>query len=87
MAEDDPILDTDAIAELAGGIATESVRMYLKRSRIRVRDGLPLRPHDLPLPDLQVGRSPAWRTSTVHRWLAARPRGGRMTESRDHRTS
>jgi len=69
--EDDSILDTAAVAKVAG-VAPETVRMYLKRSRRRLRDGEHLRSRDLPLPDLQVGRSPAWHAETVRLWLKER---------------
>jgi hypothetical protein len=72
MTGDDPIVDTAGVAVIAGGIATDSVRIYLKRSRARLREGLDLRAHDLPLPDYQIGRSPAWRTSSIERWIQAR---------------
>jgi predicted DNA-binding transcriptional regulator AlpA len=74
----DPYLDTEAVAE-AVGVTTESIRVYLKRSRRRLRAGHALRPQDLPLPDVTLGRSPAWRTSTITDWSAHRVGPGRPT--------
>lgn len=74
--DDDPYLDTEGVAGRAG-LGTESIRVYLKRSRRREKDGYDLRPQDLPLPDLKVGRSPAWKQSTVDAWIANRATPGR----------
>ena len=72
----DPYLDTEAVAE-AVGVTIETVRVYLKRSRRRLSEGRDLRPQDLPLPDVVIGRSPAWRTSTITNWSAHRVGPGR----------
>ena len=77
---DDPYLDTETVAAQAG-VTTESVRVYLKRSRRRLREGRELRPQDLPLPDLTVGRSPAWLQSTITAWIAHRTGPGRPASS------
>ena len=77
---DDPYLDTEAVAEQAG-VTTESVRVYLKRSRRRLASGQSLRPQDLPLPDMTIGRSPAWRQSTISVWLENRTGPGRPAAS------
>ncbi len=53
------ILDTAAVAELAG-IKRETVHTYLARGTI-------------PQPDLRIGASPAWLSSTIWSWLASRP--------------
>ncbi|MCX4232060.1 hypothetical protein [Streptomyces ortus] len=74
--DEDPYLDTEAVSEQAG-VAAETIRIYLKRSRKRVADGDELRPQDLPLPDMTIGRSPAWRQSTITAWLANRVGRGR----------
>ena len=74
--EDDPYLDTAAVATLAE-VGAATVREYLKRSRRRLAKGDELRPQDLPLPDLTIRRSPAWRQSTITAWLAERSRPGR----------
>lgn len=74
--EDDPYLDTEKVARQAG-VTTDSLRVYLKRSRRRVSEGRDLRPQDLPIPDLTVGRSPAWRQSTITTWIANRTGPGR----------
>lgn len=76
--DDDPFLDTEQVAQRIG-VAPQSVRLYLKRTRKRVTDGRPLRPADFPLPDLTVRRSPAWRASTIDTWRAHRPGRGRRT--------
>jgi hypothetical protein len=62
-------------------VTAATIRVYLKRSRKRVADGLPLRPQDLPLPDITIGQSPAWRTSTIETWVPARPGPGRRRET------
>ena len=72
----DPYLDTEAVAEMVG-VTTDTVRVYLKRSRKRLREAHELRPQDLPLPDAIIGRSPAWRTSTITAWSVHRVGPGR----------
>lgn len=74
--EQDAYLDTEAAAKLAG-VTTDSLRVYLKRSRRRLNEGHELRPQDLPLPDQTFGRSPAWRQSTIAAWIAHRTSPGR----------
>ncbi|MFD7705640.1 helix-turn-helix transcriptional regulator [Streptomyces sp. NPDC059786] len=74
--DDDPYLDTDTVAEQVG-LAVDTVRVYLKRSRKRVKDGSELRPQDFPLPDMTVSRSPAWRQSTIDAWKGNRVGRGR----------
>ncbi|WP_406287476.1 helix-turn-helix transcriptional regulator [Streptomyces sp. NBC_00209] len=74
----DRLLDTGGVAEVAG-ITPATVRLYLKRTRKRVADGLSVRPADFPLPDGQFGRSPAWREGAIRAWLAVRPGRGRST--------
>jgi len=78
----DPYLDTEAVAARAG-VTTDSLRVYLKRSRRRLAQGHGLRPQDLPLPDLTIGRSPAWRRSTIATWLASRAGPGRPAAASD----
>lgn len=78
--DDDPYLDTEGVAKQAG-VATESVRIYLKRTRRRLRGGQALRPQDLPDADRTLGRSPVWRQSTIDAWLAARVGRGRPRSS------
>ncbi|MFJ2752687.1 hypothetical protein [Streptomyces sp. NPDC087297] len=80
-ASTDPLLFSEGVAERIGVKHAETVRVYLKRTRKRISDGLPVRPQDFPLPDEMIRRSPAWRTSTIERWVASRPgRGHRPTE-------
>ncbi|MFD5881054.1 hypothetical protein [Streptomyces yangpuensis] len=80
-ASTDPLLDTEGVAERIGVEQAATVRVYLKRTRKRIADGLPVRPQDLPLPDETIRRSPAWHASTIDRWMASRPgRGHRPTE-------
>jgi predicted DNA-binding transcriptional regulator AlpA len=74
--EEDPFLDTEAVARRVG-VTVGSVRVYLKRSRRRLKEGEELRPQDLPLPDQVFGRSPAWRESTITTWIAHRSGPGR----------
>ena len=76
MIQEDQYLDTNAVAGLID-VTAASVRLYLRRSRRRLADGLELRPQDLPLPDMTVNRSPAWRLSTIDTWRASRPGRGR----------
>ncbi|MFZ3475305.1 hypothetical protein ACODT3_42635 [Streptomyces sp. 4.24] len=78
----DPLLHTEHVAAKIGvGGGPDTVRAYLKRTRRRVADGLPVRPQDFPLPDEMVRRSPAWRESTIDRWISNRPgRGHRPSE-------
>lgn len=81
MPDGNPYLDTAAVAAKIG-VTSETVRIYLKRTRKRIADGLPLRPQDLPLPDEQFRRSPAWLEATIDAWIAARPgRGRRPSDS------
>jgi predicted DNA-binding transcriptional regulator AlpA len=75
--EEDPYLYTEQVAEKIGVSTPDTVRLYLKRTRKRISDGLPVRPQDLPLPDVMVRRSPAWRESTINTWIANRPGRGR----------
>jgi predicted DNA-binding transcriptional regulator AlpA len=76
--DDDPLLDTEKVKELLGVEKVETVHLYLKRTRARVKDGLAIRPQDMPLPDeLFGGRAPAWRQSTITGWIARRPGRGR----------
>lgn len=79
---DDPYLDTEKVAEHVD-LTTGSVRVYLKRSRRRVATGQPLRPQDLPLPDITIGRSPAWRQSTIDEWHDNRTGPGRPAAGKD----
>ncbi|MER0443065.1 hypothetical protein ABR738_00490 [Streptomyces sp. Edi4] len=76
MPDGNPLLDTEAVAAKIG-VASETVRIYLKRTRKRIADGQPVRPQDLPLPDDKFGRSPAWFESTIDAWVAVRPGRGR----------
>lgn len=78
-AETDPFMDTEGVATHLG-LSTESVRIYLKRTRARVAAELPVRPQDFPLPDETFGRSPAWKQSTIETWRANRPGRGRRGE-------
>ena len=76
MPDDEKLLDTTAVATLVE-VGVSTIRVYLKRTRARVADGLPLRPQDFPLPDETFGQSPVWRETTITEWLAARPGSGR----------
>ncbi|WP_282797350.1 hypothetical protein [Streptomyces sp. CC224B] len=71
----DPFMDTEDVAAKIG-VTAETVRVYLKRTRKRIAGGLPVRPQDLPLPDEQFRRSPAWRKSTIDAWISSRPGRG-----------
>lgn len=76
MPDDDPLLDTAAVAALLK-LGAPTVRIYLKRTRARAAAGDPVRDQDFPLPDETFGRSPVWRKSTINNWLSARPGSGR----------
>lgn len=80
--DEDPYLDTEEVARQAE-VGTESIRIYLKRSRRRANESRELRPQDLPLPDITIGRSPAWRQSTIDAWLANRIGRGRPRMDHD----
>lgn len=70
MPEEDPYLDTAAVADLIG-VQADSVRMYLKRAKARRAEGKDT-PADLPAPDTMFGRTPVWRRSTIEKWRRAR---------------
>ncbi|MFF2571087.1 hypothetical protein [Streptomyces sp. NPDC058084] len=80
VPDGDSLLDTEAVAAKIG-VTSETVRIYLKRTRRRIAEGKAVRPQDLPLPDGQFGRSPAWLESTIDVWVAARPGRGRRPAS------
>lgn len=73
---DDPYLDTEKAGERIG-VTPETVRLYLKRTRKRISEGLPVRPQDFPLPDDTARRSPLWLQSTIDAWMVRRPGRGR----------
>jgi predicted DNA-binding transcriptional regulator AlpA len=76
--DEDPLIDTEKVRELLGVEKVDTVHLYLKRTRARVKDNLPIRPQDMPLPDeLFGGRAPAWRLSTITTWISSRPGRGR----------
>jgi hypothetical protein len=70
VSEDDPYLDTAAVADLIG-VRPDSVRMYLKRAKSRRAEGKDT-PADIPAPDQMFGRTPVWRRSTIEKWRNAR---------------
>jgi predicted DNA-binding transcriptional regulator AlpA len=78
MSDEDPLLDTAAVADIVN-LPVTTIRIYLKRTRARVAEGLPARPHDFPVQDETFGRSPVWHRSTIEAWLSARPGPGRRT--------
>ncbi|MFG3157291.1 hypothetical protein ACGF7W_35235 [Streptomyces sp. NPDC048219] len=80
VPDGNPYLDTEAVAAKIG-VTAETVRMYLKRTRKRIAEGQSVRPQDLPLPDGQFGRSPAWQQSTIDAWISNRPGRGRRASS------
>lgn len=81
--EEDPYLDSAAVAEQAK-VGAATIREYLKRSRRRIANEQELRPQDLPLPDFKLGRTLAWRQSTITGWLAGRRSGpGRPKSTSD----
>lgn len=68
-------LDLPAVAARTG-LAEDTVRTYLARTRARVSAGDEIRAHDFPLPDDQVSGVPVYYAATIDRWLAARPGRG-----------
>jgi predicted DNA-binding transcriptional regulator AlpA len=60
-AEDEP-LDMAAVARLLG-LTSQTVRKYRSEGR-------------MPEPDWMIGRSPAWRRSTIEGWQNTRPGRG-----------
>jgi hypothetical protein len=74
--EEDPYLDSADAAKLAE-VPLENFRVYLKRSRKRHGEGKGLLPQHLPLPDITIGRSPAWRQSTIEDWKKNKGKRGR----------
>ena len=76
MSADEKLLDTTAVAALVG-VGVPTIRVYLKRTRARATEGLPIRDQDFPLPDETFGQSPTWKPSTIQAWLSARPGSGR----------
>ncbi len=68
--DDDPFLDTAAVAQMIG-VQPPSVRMYAKRARIRRAEGKDTAA-DFPIPDTMFGRTPVWRRSTIEKWREAR---------------
>lgn len=78
MSDEDPLLDTAAVADLVN-LPVTTIRIYLKRTRARIADGQLVRPHDFPVQDDTFGRSPVWNRSTIEAWLAARPGPGRRS--------
>lgn len=76
--DEDPLIDSEQVRKMLGVEKVETVHLYLKRTRARVKDNLSIRPQDMPLPDeLFGGRMPAWRQSTITAWIAVRPGRGR----------
>jgi hypothetical protein len=63
---------TRSEAAARAGLAVATFAKYLTRTRARVKDGLPLRPTDAPLPDGGFGSAPYWLTATVDAYNAAR---------------
>lgn len=58
----DDLLDSAALAALLG-VRPQTISQYRRR-------------RTLPDPDVIVGRSPAWRRSTIEAWLPTRPGRG-----------
>jgi predicted DNA-binding transcriptional regulator AlpA len=76
MQQEDPYLDTEQVGQRIG-VSAAAIRLYLKRTRRRITDGLPVRPQDLPLPDDHFRRSPVWLESSINAWISHRPGRGR----------
>ncbi|KXK63334.1 hypothetical protein AWW66_03205 [Micromonospora rosaria] len=61
-------------AALAARLGIKTTSIHRMRSR-----------GDLPEPDRMIGRSPAWRPSTIDAWQAGRPgHGWRKADADDH---
>jgi hypothetical protein len=76
--EDDPLIDSEQVRQLLDVEKVDTVHLYLRRTRARVKQNLPVRPQDMPLPDEVFGtRMPVWRRSTITTWISSRPGRGR----------
>lgn len=80
--DEDPLIDSERIRQMLGVEKVDTVHLYLRRTRARVKANLPIRPQDMPLPDNMFGaRMPAWRESTIREWISRRPGRGRRGPS------
>ncbi|QHB37198.1 hypothetical protein QDA03_gp43 [Microbacterium phage Terij] len=70
MADDDLL----TIAEIAPvvGLTVKSTRVYHERATRKRREGEETTEKDMPAPDVRLGRTPAWKRSTIADWKAAR---------------
>lgn len=64
------LLTIDQVAELLG-VQPVSVRTYHQAAQRRRREGNPRRA-DMPPPDEVFGRTPAWKLTTIKRWVPRR---------------
>jgi len=78
MADDEKLIGYPGVHELTG-LEVPTIRVYLKRTRARIAEELPVRDQDFPMPDETYGQSPTWKPSTIERWLANRPGRGRRS--------
>ena len=65
--------DLLGLADIADtlGLTPDSVRTYHPDANRRRRANEP-RPQDLPAPDVRIGRTPAWKVSTIQEWVERR---------------
>lgn len=68
------IMDYDAVAEYTD-ISTKVLRKYLSIARTNRASG-DKNLSDIPEPDIVIGRSPAWKQTTIDLWLEGRPGKG-----------
>lgn len=66
----DDLLGLADIPDLLG-LSVASVRTYHTDANRRRREGTSL-PQDMPAPDFVIGRTPAWKRSTIEAWRDAR---------------
>lgn len=79
---DTEFIDSAEVAALMG-VTTQAFRVRRTRTNKRLEEdrakGLPrtLTSSDVPEPDIDKGRSPLWKRSTIEAWLRERPSPGR----------
>lgn len=75
MTEQDELLAEHllGLADIADllGLSTASVRTYHTDANRRRRDSATL-PQDMPPPDFVIGRTPAWKRTTIDAWREER---------------
>ena len=81
MAKTTDLIGYEGLAEMMG-ITIGSARAYRTRAIAHRKkaeetgDKSFIRPGDLPEPDEHFGQSPAWKRSTIEKWMEQRPGQG-----------